>query len=185
MKLIQLFEVFQDVGDAPSSTQDWDRGVEFDLGPAKWRGVFQGNNFGVWTNAGHLGLKGPELQRQVIQGFKQIAAWLIKAMQEGRTPDEFYFIPASDSRAKLFSRMLDRIGEVPGWSVEPFEHGPFSGYKMFKATTETVGSNDGEKNAESGMGPVAHGDEEGNAQWDWTDPYHSSGSTNAVLSNTP
>lgn len=47
----------------------------------------------------------------------------------------------------------------------------------------TVGSNEGDVNND--MPPVAHGDEEGNASWDWTDPYHSSGAENAVMSRTP
>jgi hypothetical protein len=52
---------------------------------------------------------------------------------------------------------------------------------------ETVGSSGDEVNDEDGkpLPPPAHGDEEGSASWDWTDPYHSSGTTNAVLSNTP
>ena len=53
--------------------------------------------------------------------------------------------------------------------------------------TETVGSNAGEVNSDDDVPrpPPAHGDEEGNAQWDWTDPYHSSGEENAVNSRTP
>ena len=52
---------------------------------------------------------------------------------------------------------------------------------------DTVGSNEGELNSddEQELPPPAHGDEEGNAGWEWTDPYHSSGSENAVMSRTP
>lgn len=54
-------------------------------------------------------------------------------------------------------------------------------------TGETVGSNDGEVNSEDDqpLPPPQHGNEEGNASWDWTDPYHSSGEQNAVMSRTP
>ena len=52
---------------------------------------------------------------------------------------------------------------------------------------ETVGSNDGEMNQddEQDWDGQTHGDEEGAPSWDWTDPYHSSGHENAVLSNKP
>lgn len=52
---------------------------------------------------------------------------------------------------------------------------------------ETVGSNAGEQNSEDEkpLPPPKHGSEEGNASWDWTDPYHSSGEENAVMSRTP
>lgn len=53
-------------------------------------------------------------------------------------------------------------------------------------TTETVGSNDGEISSEGDpMPPPQRGNEEGKPEWEWTDPYHSSGTENAVLSNTP
>jgi len=51
-------------------------------------------------------------------------------------------------------------------------------------TTETVGSNEGELNSNSSLPPPKRG-EEGVPEWEWTDPYHSSGTENAVLSNTP
>ncbi len=51
----------------------------------------------------------------------------------------------------------------------------------------TVGGNSGEKDREDDepRPPPISRDQEGNAGWDWTDPYHSSGTTNAVLSGTP
>jgi len=51
---------------------------------------------------------------------------------------------------------------------------------------DSVGGNDGEVSSEGDpIPPPQHGDEEGNAGWEWTDPYHSSGTENAVMSNTP
>jgi len=54
-------------------------------------------------------------------------------------------------------------------------------------TGETVGGNEGEVNSDDDTPrpPPQHGNEEGNASWDWTDPYHSSGAENAVMSRTP
>jgi hypothetical protein len=54
-------------------------------------------------------------------------------------------------------------------------------------TTETVGSTEGEINSDDEAPPPEpeRGNEEGHAEWDWTDPYHSSGTENAVMSNTP
>lgn len=52
---------------------------------------------------------------------------------------------------------------------------------------ETVGSNDGEVNSDDEKPrpePQARG-QEGSVSWDWTDPYHSSGAENAVMSRTP
>ena len=51
----------------------------------------------------------------------------------------------------------------------------------------TVGSNAGEQDSEDDESrpPPISRDQEGNASWDWTDPIHSSGTTNAVLSGTP
>jgi hypothetical protein len=51
----------------------------------------------------------------------------------------------------------------------------------------TVGGNTGERGSEDDEplpSPTNRG-EEGSVGWDWTDPYHSSGTTNAVLSGTP
>ena len=62
-----------------------------------------------------------------------------------------------------------------------------SAKRRAKKLTDNVGSNDGEVNNDDEKewaGPI-HGDEEGNAGWDWTDPYHSSGEENAVNSKTP
>ena len=52
---------------------------------------------------------------------------------------------------------------------------------------DSVGGNEGEKyrDEEGESPPPKEGNKEGNADWDWTDPYHSSGEENAVLSNTP
>ena len=52
---------------------------------------------------------------------------------------------------------------------------------------DSVGGNEGEKyrDEEGELPPPKEGNKEGNADWDWTDPYHSSGEENAVLSNTP
>jgi len=53
-------------------------------------------------------------------------------------------------------------------------------------TTETVGGNDGEISSEGDPMPEPErGNDEGKPEWDWTDPYHSSGTENAVMSNTP
>jgi hypothetical protein len=68
-------------------------------------------------------------------------------------------------------------GEPAAW-MQGMLHG--------NTTTETVGSNDGEISSEGDpMPPPQRGDEEGKPEWEWTDPYHSSGTENAVLSNTP
>lgn len=59
-----------------------------------------------------------------------------------------------------------------------------SSKKKLKAT---VGGNEGELNSDDDepRPPPEARDEEGHAGWDWTDPYHTSGTTNAVLSGTP
>ena len=69
-------------------------------------------------------------------------------------------------------------GEPAAW-MQSMLHG--------NTTTETVGGNDGTIDSEDDqpVPPPEHGDEEGNASWDWTDPYHGSGTENAVMSNTP
>lgn len=69
-------------------------------------------------------------------------------------------------------------GEPAAW-MQSMLHG--------NTTTETVGGNDGEISSEDDqpIPPPAHGDEEGNAGWEWTDPYHGSGAENAVMSRTP
>ncbi len=56
-----------------------------------------------------------------------------------------------------------------------------------KKLKATVGGNEGELNSEDDepRPPPISRDQEGNASWDWTDPIHSSGTTNAVLSGTP
>jgi len=51
---------------------------------------------------------------------------------------------------------------------------------------DSVGGNDGEVSSEGDpIPPPQHGDEEGSAGWEWTDPYHGSGAENAVMSGTP
>jgi hypothetical protein len=54
-------------------------------------------------------------------------------------------------------------------------------------TNETVGGNEGELNSDDPYPrpEPERGDEEGRPEWEWTDPYHNSGSENAVRSNTP
>jgi hypothetical protein len=56
-----------------------------------------------------------------------------------------------------------------------------------KKLKATVGGNEGERNREDDepRQPPISRDQEGSVGWDWTDPYHSSGTTNAVLSGTP
>lgn len=56
-----------------------------------------------------------------------------------------------------------------------------------KQLNASIGGNEGEMNSDddANIPPPEHHDEEGNASWDWTDPYHSSGAENAVNSNTP
>jgi hypothetical protein len=51
----------------------------------------------------------------------------------------------------------------------------------------TVGGNEGERDREDDepRQPPISRDQEGSVSWDWTDPIHSSGTTNAVLSGTP
>ena len=72
----------------------------------------------------------------------------------------------------------NRSGEPAAW-MQSMLHG--------NTTTETVGGNDGTIDSEDDqpIPPPEHGDEEGNASWDWTDPYHGSGAENAVMSRTP
>lgn len=62
-----------------------------------------------------------------------------------------------------------------------------SSKKEKRKLNATVGGNAGEKNSEDDepRPPPISRDQEGSVSWDWTDPYHSSGSENAVLSNTP
>jgi hypothetical protein len=54
-------------------------------------------------------------------------------------------------------------------------------------TNETVGGNEGEVTSDDPypLPEPQRGNEEGKPEWEWTDPYHSSGSENAVRSNTP
>jgi hypothetical protein len=94
-------------------------------------------------------------------------------------PTEYSQTDSHEWWAEMYSfYILGNLGGEPAAWMQGMLHG--------NTTTETVGGNDGEFNSESDpMPPPQHGDEEGNASWEWTDPYHSSGTENAVLSNTP
>lgn len=98
--------------------------------------------------------------------------------------DQWFVTPYAETNeqewwAELFAfyTMGNLSGEPAAW-IQQF----LTGKQQIAAT---VGSNEGEVNSDSEMPPVANQGEEGNAQWDWTDPYHNSGAENAVNSRTP
>ena len=94
-------------------------------------------------------------------------------------PTEYSQTDSHEWWAEMYSfYILGNLGGEPAAWMKGMLHGN---------TMETVGGNDGEISSEDDqpVPPPAHGDEEGNASWEWTDPYHSSGTENAVLSNTP
>jgi len=104
---------------------------------------------------------------------------LYKAKSDAWFPTEYSKTNSSEWWAELYA--FYTLGNLSG---EPAEW--MRGMLHGNTTTEMVGSTDGEMNSEGEPLPEPQrGNEEGNAGWEWTDPYHSSGTENAVMSNTP
>lgn len=108
--------------------------------------------------AGHMGIKDAspfDFEPWFLKGFLEDLQW---------GPDE-------TDRTTVLKRALQIVNWMKGE------------YNLH----DSVGGNEGELNSEDDepRPPPESRDEEGHAGWDWTDPYHSSGTTNAVLSGTP